>query len=299
MRIEGLDGTGTFLGIDVNGDVTKTQEVDGSTTNELPTEGSMIDVSGTAVSVDINELTEGVDELNIDGDFIPIYDESEAINKKVTPETLLSDYRNFRMHRFEYFNEFMSAVGTTAGDGQGVSSTASGTGAAASGTGANSVNAPGECRITTGSTATGRVAVTSAVSAIALGGGEWVYECEITGIAALSDVTNRYQLLIGFFDTYTAANQVDGVYFLYDEGGVSTGSAASANWQQVTSSNSVRTFNTTATAVATGSTILTIVVNAAGTLATFYIDGVCNGNNPQYKHPYWYCQGYGVWFLRY
>jgi hypothetical protein len=77
-------------------------------------------------------------------------------------------------------------------------------------------------------------------------------------------------------DTLNAANQVDAVAFVYDEGGVSTGSAASANWQAVTSSNSTRSWNGSAS----GSAVVTagqwdrlkIVVNAAGTQADFYVN---------------------------
>jgi hypothetical protein len=80
--------------------------------------------------------------------------------------------------------------------------------------------------------------------------------------------------LAGFFDTYTTVNQIDGAYFLYDEGGVSTGSAASANWQLVTTSNSVRTFTTSSTAVAIGAYVrLKIQINAAGTSVDFFVDG--------------------------
>jgi hypothetical protein len=99
------------------------------------------------------------------------------------------------------------------------------------------------------------------------------YETAVN-IATLSDATQRYQLVIGLFDTATAANQVDAVSFVYDEGGVSTGSAASANWQIRTASNSTRSWTTTTTAVAAATWYkLRVEVNAAGTSATFYING--------------------------
>ena len=76
---------------------------------------------------------------------------------------------------------------------------------------------------------------------------------------------------------YTAANQSDGVYFLYDEGAVSTGSTAAAYWQTVTCNNSTRTFNTglTQTTVTAATWVkLRIEVNAAASSVGFYIDDV-------------------------
>lgn len=251
-------------------------EVDGSVTNELPTEGSMIDVSGTAVSVDINELTEETALLDQVSDFLPIYDGSAATNDKTSLETLKSGYYRYRDYRYEYYNEFINAPGTSQ-DGNGVVALNSGASATAGVLSTTGTNLVGLVQMATGSTTTGRSAVTSGSTSIALGGGSWYYEISITAITNLSALAERYALLFGFFDTYTAANQVDGVYFLYDEGGVSTGSAASANWQQVTASNSVRTFTTTATAVSTGATTLGIEINAAGTLVTYYINGVATG----------------------
>ena len=138
-------------------------------------------------------------------------------------------------------------------------------------------NRPGVARMTTAGSATGRTSPGIGVSAISVGQGAIVYEAAVN-VTTLSTSAERFQLIVGLFDTQTAANQVDGVYFLYDEGGVSTSSAASANWQQCTVSNSVRTFNTTSTAVSAGTWVtLRIEINAAGTLATFYIDGTATG----------------------
>ena len=73
---------------------------------------------------------------------------------------------------------------------------------------------------------------------------------------------------------------MDGAYFLYDSQGVSTGSAASGNWQIVTCSNSVRTFTTTSVAIDnTNLQKLRIDVNAAGTSVVFYIDDVSVGTH--------------------
>lgn len=95
-----------------------------------------------------------------------------------------------------------------------------------------------------------------------------------------SDGTNTFTVICGFYDVNNAANQTDGAYFLYDSQGVSTGSAASGNWQIVTVSNSVRTFTTTSVAIDnTNLQKLRIDVNAAGTSAVFYIDNVAVGTH--------------------
>jgi hypothetical protein len=213
--------------------------------------------------------------IDVDDDKLLMYDNSEGANNKITIEELLNEYAaSYRKHSFNYYNEFINGVGTATG-GNDIVSVSSGTGAASTGTtSTNATNTVGLVTSTTGTTATGRTSLSTYTSAIAIGGGPTVYEYRINGINSLSDGTNRYALVVGFFDTQSAANQVDGIYFLYDEGGVSTGSAASANWQTVTVSNSNRTFNTTSTAVVTTGTTLRIEVDASGTNVDYYIDGV-------------------------
>jgi len=105
-----------------------------------------------------------------------------------------------------------------------------------------------------------------------LGNGRIVNEYGFQRNAA-STPAERYYAIFGFFDVFGAPNQIDGAYFLYDEGGVSSGSTASPNWQCVTSSNNVRTFTTTSVVVVGSYTKLRIEVNDAGTQVLFYING--------------------------
>lgn len=173
---------------------------------------------------------------------------------------------------FVYINDFLSTVNTATG-GDDIVATNSGTGAATSAQATNDAGKVGLVRSTTGTTATGRTAVNSGSSAVRLGGGSWVFEKSMN-ITTTSNSTERYQYLIGFFDAYTAANQIDGAYFLYDEGGVSTGSTALGNWQCVTTSNSTRTFSNSGTAVTQGTWVtLRIEVNAAANQVIFKING--------------------------
>ena len=213
-------------------------------------------------------------------DEIPIYDVSESAINKITAEDALAGFNRpdaLRNYKFTYFNEFLNTVGTATG-GNDLIATNSGTGAGTNNQATDASNRVGLVRSTTGSTATGRTSPSTSSTACAFGGGTWVYEIEIK-LAALSTVTQRYQLVIGFLDVQNAANQTDAIAFVYDEGGVSTGSAASANWQTLTSSNSTRTWTTTGTAVATGWTNLRIEVNAGASSVTYYVNGVAMGTS--------------------
>jgi hypothetical protein len=111
------------------------------------------------------------------------------------------------------------------------------------------------------------------VTGMYFGNGVWTYETSIN-LINLSTATDRFRIISGFGSSTGAASESDGVLFTYDEGGSANGTVASANWQCVTASNSVRTLTTTSTAVTTGSWIkLRIEVNAAGTSAAFYVNG--------------------------
>lgn len=200
---------------------------------------------------------------------------------KLTKADALAWLNEIYHTRYYYVNDFINTV-TTSSPGNDLQATNSGTSAATSTQATDNSGRIGLVRSTTGTTATGRSAVATGATAVRLGGGAWVYEISLN-ITTTSNSTERFQLAIGFIDTYTAANQVDGVYFLYDEGGVSTGSTATGNWQTVSTSNSSRTFNQNAanpTAVAQGTwCTLRIEINAAGTEAVFKVNGTIIGTH--------------------
>jgi hypothetical protein len=105
------------------------------------------------------------------------------------------------------------------------------------------------------------------------GNGAWNFENSFN-LANLSDVTNRYRFICGFANNNANTAETDGAFFIYDEGGVSNGTVASANWQCITVANSVRTLTTTSTAVTAAAwSKLRIEINAAGTSAAFYVNG--------------------------
>lgn len=172
---------------------------------------------------------------------------------------------------FYAFYEFINQ-----GTGQSHESLAPSTSGTGTGTQA-SVAPPGRVgtvRTSTGSTFPARASLSSSTSAFIFGDNEWSFESEEL-LASLSTPTERFQYIVGFLGGVSSINQIDGAYFLYDEGGISTGSAASPNWQIVTASNNNRTFVTTSVPVTANTwDDLKIVVNSTGTLVTFYINGV-------------------------
>ena len=176
--------------------------------------------------------------------------------------------------KWEYWNDWIAAPTATTSGGNDLVVNATGTGAGAGMVATPSANRPGVVTLQTGSTATGRTSfyTNSGLNTIELGGGAATLATDLF-VPTLSTSGERFAFLFGFYDA-TTMNQTDGIYFLYDEGGVSTGSTASANWQCVTVRNSTRTFTTTSTAVSnTDFQRLSIEVNAAGTSVDFKIGG--------------------------
>ena len=141
---------------------------------------------------------------------------------------------------------------------------------------ANAYERPGQIKLDTGAIATNRAALASVnFNQIALGGGEVTFECSLQ-ISALSSVTDRFQLLAGLIDNVAAANQTNGAYLLYDEGGVSTSSTAAAYWQTASVAGAARAFNTALTQVTVAATTwvnLKLIVNATRTNIAYYVNG--------------------------
>lgn len=196
-----------------------------------------------------------------------------AANRRHSVEDLFG-YLGYGHHlrRVVLVEEFLGEPATTTSP---LAETNSGTGAGTTLTAATTVNRPGTPRSTTGTTATGRTAVTSSLTALVAGSGAVTVEIPVN-VTTLSTSAERYQLVVGLVDTATAANQVDCICVVYDDGGVSTGSTAAAYWQTATVANSVRSWNTSHTqhtvAAATWVTFR-IEVNAAGTSVSFFRDG--------------------------
>jgi hypothetical protein len=137
--------------------------------------------------------------------------------------------------RFDFFEDFLTGsvhklIAYNTGSGSGISAIAT----------SNERNV-GVVNFATGTTASGRYGLGTSVNVLMLGSGLSVYETYIS-IPTLSTSLERYQVLAGFVNAGTSINQTNGVYVLYDEGGVSTGSTARTTFQLVTVNASARTF---------------------------------------------------------
>lgn len=89
-------------------------------------------------------------------------------------------------------------------------------------------------------------------------------------VESLSTVTDTYSLRIGLGDDY-GSDFTDGIYFQYSD----TGSTPA--WLIKTANSGTRTTTTTSTNLDTNYHTYQIVINAAGTLVTYYIDGASVG----------------------
>lgn len=132
----------------------------------------------------------------------------------------------------------------------------------------------GVVTISTGTNTNGGYQYRGAISGIQLGVGIYRWDSRVR-INTNSDGTNTFQFLCGFWDTTNSVNQVDGIYFLYDAQGVSTGSSALGTWQCVTASNSSRTFTDSGVTIDNSNLQkLRIDVNATATEVKFYINDI-------------------------
>lgn len=151
-----------------------------------------------------------------------------------------------------------------------------GWGRAIVGTGSNAITNdaflghPGVLYLSTGTDSNGRAMLITLDDCIILGDGEYQIEWLIR-IEDLATVSEDYTIRVGFGDTTGSGDWTYGVYFEYTR-------ATSANWLIKTADNGTRTSTTTSTAVAEDAWLrLTITVNAAATLCTYYVNGASVG----------------------
>lgn len=186
----------------------------------------------------------------------------------VKVDTVLSYFtRDYRSNYAEIHEEFWNGVNEMGTDWSGTSSSVAGTAT-------TEANHPGLVQLATGTQSNGRASVMSYFSPVYMGSGQCYYETQVN-IPTLSTSTQRFQLVCGLFASYTGVTQASGVFFLYDEGGVSTGSTAASYWQTCTGNGGTRTYNTslTQTTVAAGWAKLRIYLDYVSGQASFYING--------------------------
>jgi hypothetical protein len=198
-------------------------------------------------------------------------DDSAADVARAALEFYATDAISVGNRRVEIYTDWFSTVA----HGLSTTQVSAGTAGIIS-AGIDTTNRPGVMNYRTGTSSTGGVTVSTSANEIALGQGRVVFETAVY-VPTLSVLAQRFQFMTGFLDeaiSTAATDQTDGVYFLYDEGGVSAGSAASANWQCVTVSNASRTVTGSGIAVSAATwQKLGIEINAAGTSVIFRING--------------------------
>lgn len=149
-------------------------------------------------------------------------------------------------------------------------STVSGTGAALAASTATAGRV-GVITLSSGTTTTGYASLNTDPASIVLSNGVTRFRCDVQ-LSALSDGTDTYAARFGLGDVAVGTDPTDGVFFRY------THSVNSGKWVYVTRSNGTETAtNSTIAPVAATWTTLEIEINAAGTSATFYVDGVSAG----------------------
>ncbi|MBS1535298.1 MAG: hypothetical protein JST78_09490 [Bacteroidetes bacterium] len=168
-----------------------------------------------------------------------------------------------------------SGIGTTLG----VVVVTSGTGSVGRTTGTfpNRTIQEGVLLLSTGTTSTGngvfRLGSNNAPQYY-IGNGAISYEVYIN-IESLSNSTDRFTAIFGAYTAGNVNSTTNGIFFIYDEGGVWGGGVlgASPNWRCVTINTSVRTTTNSAVAIsASGWVRLRIEINSAGTSVGFYIN---------------------------
>jgi hypothetical protein len=181
---------------------------------------------------------------------------------------------------YEHFTDFIVPVIANNGIETAYTVFFSGTGAAINPSSAPSVRATNQHGFilpNTGTAAGGYAGIYGTLTTtnwFLMGGGVMSFATSIF-IPTLSTSTERYRIIIGYGAQATNIAEANGMFFTYDEGGTLNGSIASANWQCVTSANSVRTLTTsTVAANNTAWQKLSIEINAAGTSVQFLIDNV-------------------------
>lgn len=132
-------------------------------------------------------------------------------------------------------------------------------------------DAPGILVCSTSTSATARAGlITNTSTAIRLGANESLVEMRVR-IPTVSDGTNTFTVRGGFMSDM-GGDAPNGVFWRY------THSVNSGNWQGVARNNNSETATNFSTApVTSGWQRLTIIVNAAGTSAEFFINGTSVG----------------------
>lgn len=174
---------------------------------------------------------------------------------------LVTNLDGFYNARCSYFNHF-----TRSGGFRGFLGDNSGAGAAQSALSTPSYDRPGVISNSTGTTTTGRSAITSVASSMRLGFGRCLCETALN-IPALSNSTQRFKVIIGFVNILSGNQPSEGVYWRYGDND-NTG-----KWQAVCTTGGVETTIDSGVTVAAATWYnLAVDINSDGSIATFWLN---------------------------
>lgn len=191
---------------------------------------------------------------------------------KLATALVTNNLLNFNAASLRHVINFKEDFDAASGLGKFAASTAGSGSAAALYSGALlTANHPGIVELQTGTTSNGRASL--GAGEIRLPGGATNFDALIN-INALSLLSDEYELEVGFGDAGPGSgnDNTEGIYFKYDR-------TTSVNWLRCTANNSTATETASGTAVATGWTNLSFVLNADGTSVEFFVNGVSIGTN--------------------
>jgi len=190
-----------------------------------------------------------------------------------------------RTQGIDFFDDFLGTndnSGISVSTGVAINATGTGTINRITGVYPNRTNQQGVLLLATGTTTTGggnfRLGSVNAPTFF-IGTGAISYEVYIN-IETLSTLANRFVNVFGLYTGANAANSLNGIFFVYDEGGTWGFGAigASPNWRCITVNAGTRTVTDSTVAVtASAWTKLRLEVNSNATSVSFYIDDVLIG----------------------
>jgi len=195
--------------------------------------------SGNPLTVTISQGS-GLAGTGSSGDALAT-DTTSSFNYVSGKLAMPNDYAATHM---EWVDEFMYGAGTVANDAKvGMLWGANVSSGTFSGNATGTTTRPGIGELGTGTTTTGRIALTTGTSHLDFGSGTWNFQWT-GGFPTLSTGAEEYATVVGFLDNSGAVNQVDGCYFLYDRGNVATSGPNTGNADKLScwcASNSNRT----------------------------------------------------------
>lgn len=244
----------TFVGRTITGSssvsVTNGDGVSGNPTLALPTSGV---TAGSYLNSNVTVNDRGV-----------ITSISNGVSADLDPDLSL-----------EFKDDFTGGAVTSGSYGFTLSNSGTGANSTIVSTGIdNTIMALGVMSMNTGTTTTGRTSVSTGLVSFIAGTASFDGRSRLW-LSDAGTVPEQFEFTFGFIDNTGATQQhVDGAYFRFLGNGVNT------NWQIVTSAANVQTITTTSSPVLVNNAqIFQVIINNAGTLVQFYIDGILVGSH--------------------